>query len=170
MDKMTTQLHEALSADVLKEIAEETSRRMAISHHQLSERAQMMADKDVYQNLLDYSYEQIDQYFESPDNFVKVLTDSRNIQPVYNSIAESPEFQALCPPEYKGFPRVILMTVLAGSESAAADAAYEYFAKKDPEVAGYFDQLVGVYQQYLQDALRYGKGEDKTVMMTGKKQ
>ena len=170
MDTIREQLHEILTLEKLDEIISLTNEIMDQNHKAIGERAQGMADEQTYLKLLDYCYAQTSSYLNNRDNMMKVLIDSKNIQPVYNSIVDTPEFQSLCHEEYKGFPRIIAMTILAGSEAAAAHTALLYLKDAPKDVEDHLNQLTDTYQAYLQDAISYGKGEDKRVVMTGKKQ
>lgn len=170
MDTIREELHEALTIEALDEIINLTDEIMKQNHQAIGERAQGMADEQTYLRLLDYCYAQTAAYLNNRDNMMKVLTDSKNIQPVYNSIVDTPEFQSLCTEEYKGFPRVIAMTILAGSEAAAAHVALNYVKDASKNVEDHLNQLIDTYQSYLRDAISYGKGEDKRVVMTGQKQ
>lgn len=170
MDTIRKDLHEVLTVEKLDEIITLTNELMQQNHKAISERAAGMADEQTYQRLLDYCYEQTALYIDNRDNMMKLLTDSKNIQPVYNSIVSTEEFQQICSPEYKGFPRVIAMTVLAGSEAAAANAALSVLQDGPEALVHHLDQLIGTYQAYLRDAIAYGKGDNKRVVMTGNKQ
>lgn len=170
MDAIRKDLHEVLSVEKLDEIIALTNEVMEQNHKAISERAVGMADEKTYQRLLDYCYEQTALYIDNRDNMMKLLTDSKNIQPVYNSIVGTEEFEQVCPKEYKGFPRVIAMTVLAGSEAAAANAALSVLQDAPEALVLHLDQLIDIYQSYLRDAIAYGKGENKSVVMTGSKQ
>lgn len=170
MNPMIQKIHEVCTPEVIAQIIENTRAAIVANYRSLSAKAQTMADAGTYMDLIDYCFENVEAYVDNPDNMMKILTDSYNIQPAYNSIAETEEFKEICSEEYKGFPRIILMTVLAGSLAACANEAYLLCKDKDPQTAGYFDSLVDVYHKYLQDALSYGKGDDKKVVMTGQRQ
>lgn len=170
MDEIRNEIHRVLTKEKLDEIIKLTDQVMNENYKAISQRAAGMADVQTYQNLLDYCYDQTFSYIDNRDNMMKLLLDSKNIQPVYNSIVGTPEFAEICTEEYKGFPRVIAMTVLAGSEAAAANAALTVLNGEPENVVNYLDSLVDTYQKYLKDAIAYGKGEDKKVVMTGHKQ
>lgn len=170
MKTLQEKLHSIFTPEVLADLIDKTNAIMQGNYKALSERAAGMANANMYQDLIDYCYEQVGQYIDNPDNMMKILSDPNNIQPAYNAMAETEEFKAISMEEYKGFPRVILMTVLAGSEAAAANEAYEMYRDSDPEIAPYLDNLANVYHKYFSDAVSYGKGEDKKVVMTGHRQ
>lgn len=170
MDEIRNELHRVLTREVLDEIIDLTSQAISSNYRTISERAATMADARTYQTLLDYCFEHVSQYIDNRDNMMKLLLDSKNIQPVYHYMVSTPEFEAICSEEYRGFPRVIAMTVLAGSEAAAADAALRVLNGEPAPVVDYLESQVETYQKYLRDAVSYGKGEDKKVVMTGSKQ
>lgn len=170
MDEIRNEIHKVLTKEKIDEIITLTNQVMNDNHKAISERASGMADVHTYQNLLDYCYEQTAAYIDNRDNMMKLLLDSKNIQPVFNSIVNTEEFREICTEEYKGFPRVIAMTVLAGSEAAAANAALSVLKGEPANVVDYLESQVDTYQKYLRDAIAYGKGEDKKVVMTGQKQ
>lgn len=170
MEDTRSELHRLLTKEKLEEIISMTDQVMEANYKAISEKASGMPDVETYQRLLDYCYQQVGLYVDNPDNMMKLLQQSTNIQPVYNSIVETEEFKEICTEEYKGFPRVIAMTVLAGTEAAAAHAAYQVLKDESEPVADYLDHLVDIYQGYLRDAISYGKGENKNVVMTGHKQ
>ncbi|MBF0578511.1 hypothetical protein IM774_01625 [Erysipelotrichaceae bacterium RD49] len=170
MEDIHSELHRLLTKEKLEEIITMTDKVMESNYKALSEQASSMEDVKTYQALLDYCYQQVGLYVDNPDNMMKILQQSTNIQPVYNSIVETEEFKEICTEEYKGFPRVIAMTILAGTEAAAAHCALTALQGESKEAEEYLDSLVDTYQGYLKDAIAYGKGENKNVMMTGKKQ
>lgn len=170
MDNIREELHRVLTKEKLDEIIELTDQVMDDNYKAISARASGMADVRTYQELLDYCYQQTGLYIDNRDNMMKLLVDPKNIQPVYHSIVNTEEFKEICTEEYKGFPRVIAMTILAGSEAAAANAALTLLKDEPESVVNYLDGLVDTYQKYLRDAISYGKGEDKKVVMTGKQQ
>lgn len=170
MENIREELHRVLTKEKLDEIISLTDKVMDDNYKAISEKASGMADVRTYQELLDYCYEQTAMYIDNRDNMMKLLLEPTNIQPVYHSIVNTEEFKAICTEEYKGFPRVIAMTILAGSEAAAANAALTILNGEPEAVVSYLDGLVETYQKYLRDAVEYGKGENKNVVMTGKKQ
>ena len=169
MEQIRNTLREVLTETVLEQIIRETDKVMDQNYRALSERASGMAAVHTYQQLLDYCYQQTGLYLDNRDNMKKVLLDANNIPSVYHSVVESEEFKAICAEEYKGFPRVIMMTILAGSEAAAANAAAGILetAGADAQLVQYEDDLCTTYQKYLRDAIAYGKGEDKKIVMAG---
>ena len=170
MESIRNELHELLTPEKIEAIISDTDQSMKANYEALSQRASGMADVRTYQELLDYCYEQTFAYIDNPDNLMKLLIDSKNIQPVYNSITSTEEFKEICTEEYRGFPRVIAMTILAGSEALAAHAALQNLSEATPELQNYLDTQVDTYQKYLRDALAYGRGDDKRMMMHGEKQ
>lgn len=169
MEQIRTNLREALTHEVIEAIIAETDSRMKDSYEALSSRTANMPDAQNYQMLVDYCYQQATLYLDNPDNMKKVLVDSNNIASAYHSMVENEEFKALLPEEYKGFPRIIMMTVLAGSEANAAISAASYLEAHDAqtELVDYEDKLAEIYRGYLQDALDYGNGKKKVVHAMG---
>ncbi len=89
MDTIREQLHQVLTLETLDEIINLTNEIMEQNHKAISERAQGMEDEQTYLRLLDYCYAQTSSYLNNRDNMMKVLIDSKNIQPVYNSIVDN---------------------------------------------------------------------------------
>ncbi|WP_301185657.1 hypothetical protein, partial [uncultured Dubosiella sp.] len=85
---------------------------------------------------------------------------------IFSTIVETDEFKKFEAEEVRRFPRVVLMTVVTGSESIACQAAEEVYAD-DKEAVEQFEKLKKVYHGYLQDALAYGRGEKKNISFTG---
>ncbi len=170
MESIRNELHELLNQEKIEAIIRDTDQGMKANYQALSERAAGMADVNTYQELLDYCYDQTFAYIDNPDNLMKVLADAKNIQPVYHSITSTEEFKEICTEEYRGFPRVIAMTILAGSEAVAADAALRNLPDASQALQDYLDTQVATYQKFVRDALAYGRGEDKRMMMHGQKQ
>lgn len=170
MEQIRNLLRDALNTEVIAAVIAATNEAMEKNYKALSERASGMADVHTYQELLDYCYQQTGLYLDNPDNMKKVLIDANNIPSAYYSMVENEEFKEICTEEYKGFPRVIMMTILAGSEASAAYAAAQYFEDNgfDLSMVEYEDNLGATYRKHVQDAVAYGKGEDKKIMMNGK--
>ncbi|MGM9961073.1 MAG: hypothetical protein ACI32F_07175 [Allobaculum sp.] len=169
MDYLHNELHRVLDEQRLNEILNLTFQVMDSNYRALSAQASSMPNVRVYQDLLDYCNDQVVQYIHNYDNLMNVLLAPTNIQPVYFSIVESDAFGELCTEEFRGFPRIVAMALLAGTEAAAANCAMQVLKNENDELIAYLDGLVDVYQGYLADALAYGKGEKKSVFFTGKK-
>lgn len=172
MEQIQKSIREALSEEILKQVIADTYKAMEANYKAISSKASGMADVHTYQELLDYCYQQVGLYLDNPDNMKKVLLETNNIPTAYHSMTEAEAFKEICTEEYRGFPRVIMMTVLAGSEAAAAYAAAQYFEDNgfDLSFVEYEDRMGATYQKYVKDAIAYGRGGDKKVVFTGEQQ
>lgn len=153
----------ALLDEKLQEIMAETVKDMKESEKKLIERAEAMEDVKTYTDLTNYCYEKMYAYVEEPDDLEKILTDPKSIESMYSEMSETEEFKEICTEEYKGFPRVILMTVLAGTDAHACHHAAALL-KDDPEESTRLDNLANLYHHYLEEALAYGRGERKNIV------
>lgn len=166
MDNIQTELHNILDESRLLDILNLSYSVMDRNYRALSAQASSMPNVRVYQDLLDYCHEQVVQYIRNYDHLMNILCQPTNIQPVYFSIVESDAFKTLCTEDFKGFPRIIAMALLAGTEAAVANCTLQILEDQDESVIRYLDGLVDTYQGYLLDALAYGKGEKKSVFFT----
>lgn len=166
MEKIYEDLHRILDEERLLDILNLSYSMMDNNYRALSAQASSMPNVHVYQELLDYCHEQVVQYIRNYDHLMNILCQPTNIQPVYFSIVESDAFKSLCTEEFKGFPRIIAMAMLAGTEAAVANCTLQVLEDQDERIVRYLDELVDTYQGYLLDALAYGKGEKKSVFFT----
>lgn len=161
MEEKNTQT--ALLDEQLQNIMDATVKDMEANEKALIQRAQAMEDVKTYEDLTNFCYENVFAYIQNPDDLKKILTDPQSIEGMYAAISEDEDFKAICAEEYKGFPRVILMTVLAGSDALACHHAAALL-KDDPEEATRLDNLANLYHHYLEEALAYGRGERKNIV------
>lgn len=153
----------ALLDEKLQEIMDKTVQDMKESEKKLIARAEAMEDVKTYTDLIDYCYGKMYAYAEDKEDLKKILTDPKSIEGMYNTMSETEEFKAICTEEFKGFPRVILMTVLAGTDAHACHHAAELL-KDDPAESTRLDNLANLYHHYLEEALAYGRGERKNIV------
>lgn len=161
MEEKTPQT--ALLDEKLQDIMDATLCDMKESEKKLIARAQAMEDVKTYTDLTDYCYGKMYAYVEDREDLKKILTDPKSIEVMYNAMSDTEEFKEICTEEYKGFPRVILMTVLAGTDAHACHHAAELL-KDDPEESTRLDNLANLYHHYLEEALAYGRGERKNIV------
>ncbi len=161
-------LEQLLDEEALKKIIEETDAEMKHKHAVLSEKAAGMDNVETYRKLLDYCFDKCAAYLDDPANMKAVLLEPRHLQQAYDTLVGADEFKTIGGEEYKGFPRVIAMTILAGSEVSAADCALHVLGKKDKDAAGALEALGNIYREYVREAIAYGNGERKKVGLTGK--
>lgn len=156
-----------INDEQMKELIDSANGRINDLDNSLSLKAQEMPDRDVYKALVDYCVKGIREYVSNPDNIKLILTDPHNIQGIFEKLSQTEEFAKIASEEYRNFPKVVLMSIITGTECAIADESVELLGKDNPIEKGRLDSLANVYHGYLQDALNYGKGEDKNVAVTG---
>lgn len=162
MDTIHNELHNILDEPRLQEILNLSFSFMDQSYRELSAQVSSMPNVYVYQELLDYCYEELIQYIRPYDHVMNILCQPTNIQPVYFSIVEAESFKSLCTEELKAFPRILAMTLLVGIEMTVVKSARQVLDDQDEKILRYLDELIDTYQDFLIDALSYGKGEKKS--------
>lgn len=158
---------EIFNEDTLKEVRNITVEGMKNAEKALIDRAQAMDNAENYMDLTDFCYDKVLTYVENLEDLKQILTNPKFTSTIFNTIAEMEEFKEFEAEEVHHFPRIILMTIVTGSEKIACQAAAEVY-KDSAEAVGQFKNLENVYAGYLQDALAYGRGEKKNVAFTGK--
>lgn len=153
-----------LNSEQTEELIESAKGRISDLDNTLSLRAQEMPDRDVYKALVDYCVKGISEYVTKPENIETILTDPTNIKGLFENLSQTEEFAKICSEEYRDFPKVVLMSIITGTECAIADQAVELLGKDDPQERERLDVLANQYHSYMEDALNYGKGEQQNIV------
>lgn len=149
----------------LEQILKETDQRLIQTKNALMAHASAQPNKESYESLVDFCYEGVKNYLSDPEHLKEALSTPKSIEGAYQSLVEDPKFLALDVKDMRHFPRVILMTILAGALANAALSAG--FLTEDNEERSNLNVLADIYEKYMRDALSYGRGEDKNLNVTG---
>ncbi len=152
--------------DTLKKVHERTIEKMKEQEKALIDKAKSMDNADNYIELTEFCYKEVRKFVGNDEDLEQILTYPQITSKIFNTIVDTDEFKKFEAEEVRRFPRVVLMTVVTGSESIACQAAEEVYAD-DKEAIEQFEELKKVYHGYLQDALAYGRGEKKNISFTG---
>lgn len=159
-----------LSEEKIQDIQSVVAARLQLIRKNLLDQAKDQENEAVYTKLVEYCTNKVSEYMKNPANLKEVLTNSSNIEKAYNEMTGTKEFEEIATEDFRRLPRVIAMTILAGSEAIAADEALILLDDRPDDEKQFLNNLVTRYQGYMQDAVAYGKGDDKKLAFTGEKQ
>ncbi|MCF0258815.1 MAG: hypothetical protein HUJ54_03045 [Erysipelotrichaceae bacterium] len=149
------------------EIAAAVLKQLDTTSAALQEKAAGMENPQDYLNLIRYLIRETGVYMTSSNHLDEVLTQPKNIESAFVSLTDNDEFKGLAKEEMRRLPRVMAMSILCGAETAAADKSAEILKGMNPEAEHFVSGLADIYHGYMQDALSYGRGEDKKASVIG---
>lgn len=151
------------TAAQLDEVREIMEKRLDANKAAVKEKAKDMADEENYVELMTFCYDRTEAWLTKPENLQKVFTNPNSIEEAYQTITTDEKFETLASEDYRLLPRILTMTVLAGSMAAACHEALENLQDLSEEQREDLDRLANLYHKYMEDAVSYGKGENKTI-------
>lgn len=150
------------SQEQLEQIAKAADEKINAAHQALNERTKDFAQRETYENITEFAYEQVLSYINNPEELKKILSDAGMFQTMYQEISEKEPFDEMADEELKHFPHVLTMTVIAGSCAFAVREAIDLLGEKEAKLTDLY-QLEDRYVQFQRDAMDYANGKNKNV-------
>ncbi|MCF0246396.1 MAG: hypothetical protein HUJ55_06190 [Ileibacterium sp.] len=167
MSSIENTVIELLTKEDREDILASVFKQLDLTSAALQEKAAAMEDPQAYLALITYCTKETGLYMAKDKNLDEVLTQPKNIEKAFTALTDTEEFTSLSKEDMRRLPRIMAMSILCGAETAAANCAAEILKGMNPEAAHFVSGLVDIYHKYMQDALSYGRGEDKKASVIG---
>lgn len=150
------------SSEQLEQIEKLTTDALNAAHEALNDRTKDFADREIYENLTEFAYEQVLTYIDNPETLKKILTDSGMFQTMYHEIESKERFDEMTSDELRHLPHVFMMQIIAGACGFAVREAIEVLGDEEAQKAGLY-ALEDQYARFGKDAMEYANGKNKNV-------